>query len=108
MRVNKYVVCVLMIIFLLSLNFIVAKEVNETNLNTDSFEINNENSISSSYNTNLQELNQNDIVKTDELLKKSNNQSNRILKEDNDGNGLLGDGVNLKHIYVSPMVMAVV
>jgi|GEM_PF-1883658 len=83
-------------------NFIVAKEVNETNLNTDSFEINNENSISSSYNTNLQELNQNDIVKTDELLKKSNNQSNRILKEDNDGNGLLGDGVNLKHIYVSP------
>ena len=102
MRLNKSVVFVLMIIFLLSLNFIVAKDVNKTNLNADSFEIDNEDSISNSYDTNLQELNQNNIVKADEILEKSDNTPNRILEEDSNSSGWLGDGVNLKHLYVSP------
>ena len=102
MRLNKSVVFVLMIIFLLSLNFIVAKDVNKTNLNADSFEIDNEDSISNSYDTNLQKLNQNNIVKADEILEKSDNTPNRILEEDSNSSGWLGDGVNLKHLYVSP------
>ena len=96
MRLNKSVVFVLMIIFLLSLNFIVAKDVNKTNLNADSFEIDNEDSISNSYDTNLQKLNQNNIVKADEILEKSDNTPNRILEEDSNSSGWLGDGVNLK------------
>ncbi|RPF50906.1 hypothetical protein EDC42_1565 [Methanobrevibacter gottschalkii DSM 11977] len=101
MRLNKSVLFVFMIIFLLSLNFIVAKDINETNLNADSFEIDYDDSISSSYDTNLQKLNQNDIEKTDESLEKSDNSSNRLLNEDNN-NGLLGDGDGLKHLYVAP------
>lgn len=101
MRLNKSVLFVFMIIFLLSLNFIVAKDINETNLNADSFEIDYDDSISSSYDTNLQKLNQNDIEKTDESLEKSDNSSNRLLNEDNN-NGLLGDGDGLNHLYVAP------
>ena len=61
MKFNKSVMFVCMVIFLLSLNFIVAKDVNETDLNSESFESDYDNLISidntnSQDNTNLNQI----------------------------------------------------
>jgi len=39
MKFNKNILFILLIVFLLSLNFAVAKDLNETNVNSESFEI---------------------------------------------------------------------
>ena len=87
-----------MIIFLLSLNFIVAKEVNETDLDLKTSDLNYDNSISI------------DNIKSQDTTNLNNNQPNNSLDNTNKSTEITSKGNNdqfssvneLKHIYVSP------
>ena len=99
MKFNKSVMFVCMVIFLLSLNFIVAKDVNETDLNSESFESDYDNLISidntnSQDNTNLNQINS--------IQSSNSSESTNSLSKENADCILVDDGDEFKHVYVSP------
>jgi hypothetical protein len=99
MKFNKNILFILLIVFLLSLNFAVAKDLNETNVNSESFEIDYDNSISISDANYQDDSNQMNSVHSTE----SSNKSTEIIsKENSNEHNLLNDIDNYNHVYVSP------